>query len=69
MIKEDLDNPSWLSFLRGLDLAVKEQREGPSGADGKAGTKAFMAIGALPSEQYSFNMHDLEFFFWMLFWI
>ncbi|KAH7031009.1 LOW QUALITY PROTEIN: uncharacterized protein B0I36DRAFT_322999, partial [Microdochium trichocladiopsis] len=47
-------------FLIDLDLAVKEQRE-----DGKT---AFMAIGALLGEQHSF-MHDLESFFWVLFWI
>ncbi|KJK73463.1 hypothetical protein H634G_11305 [Metarhizium anisopliae BRIP 53293] len=35
---------------------------------GKTGTRAFMAIGALLGEQHSF-MHDLESFFWVLFWI
>ena len=39
-----------------------------SGANGKTGTRAFMAIGALLGEQHSF-MHDLESFFWVLFWI
>ncbi|KAK4134199.1 hypothetical protein BT67DRAFT_449773 [Trichocladium antarcticum] len=38
------------------------------GAKGKTGTRAFMAIGALLGEQHSF-MHDLESFFWVLFWI
>jgi hypothetical protein len=51
-----------------LDLAVKEQRISASGAKGKTGTRAFMAIGALLGEQHSF-MHDLESFFWVLFWI
>ncbi len=32
------------------------------------GTKVFMAIGALDGDPHSF-MHDLESFFWMLFWI
>ncbi|KAI9777079.1 MAG: hypothetical protein M1816_004917 [Peltula sp. TS41687] len=32
------------------------------------GTKPFMAIGALLDEPHSF-MHDLESFFWVLFWI
>ncbi|KAK3384287.1 hypothetical protein B0T24DRAFT_516412, partial [Lasiosphaeria ovina] len=68
MINEDDDNLSWPSFLIDLDLAVKEQREGTSGAKGKTGTRAFMAIGALLGEQHSF-MHDLESFFWVLFWI
>jgi hypothetical protein len=68
MINEDGDNPSWPSFLIDLDLAIREQREGTSGAKGKTGTRAFMAIGALLGEQHSF-MHDLESFFWVLFWI
>ncbi|KAK7420129.1 hypothetical protein QQZ08_010543 [Neonectria magnoliae] len=68
MINEDDDNLSWPSFLIDLDLAVREQREGASGAKGKTGTRAFMAIGALLGEQHSF-MHDLESFFWVLFWI
>lgn len=68
MINEDDNNPSWPSFLIDLDLAIKEQRHGASGAKGKTGTRAFMAIGALLGEQHSF-MHDLESFFWVLFWI
>src|SRR4051812_25871650 len=68
MINEDGNNPSWPSFLIDLDLAIKEPREGASGARGKTGTRAFMAIGALLGEQHSF-MHDLESFFWVLFWI
>ena len=32
------------------------------------GTRAFMAVGVLHGEQHSF-MHDLESFFWVLFWI
>ncbi|KAH7131159.1 hypothetical protein EDB81DRAFT_696442 [Dactylonectria macrodidyma] len=68
MINEDDNNPSWSAFLIDLDLAIKEQREGASGARGKTGTRAFMAIGALLGEQHSF-MHDLESFFWVLFWI
>lgn len=68
MINEDDNNPSWPSFLIDLDLAVREQREGASGAKAKTGTRAFMAIGALLGEQHSF-MHDLESFFWVLFWI
>ncbi|KAH7012487.1 uncharacterized protein B0I36DRAFT_339394, partial [Microdochium trichocladiopsis] len=55
-------------FLIDLDLAVTEQRQEASGAHGKTGTRAFMAIGALLGEQHSF-MHDLESFFWVLFWI
>src|SRR3569833_2316418 len=68
MINKDNDNLFWLLFLIDLDFAVREQREGASGAKGKTGTRAFMAIGALLGEQHSF-MHDLESFFWVLFWI
>ncbi|KAK1624108.1 hypothetical protein BDP81DRAFT_464692 [Colletotrichum phormii] len=68
MINEDSSNSSWPAFLIDLDLAIREQREGASGAKGKTGTRAFMAIGALLGEQHSF-MHDLELFFWVLFWI
>ncbi|KAL2187716.1 hypothetical protein L209DRAFT_708640 [Thermothelomyces heterothallicus CBS 203.75] len=68
MINEDSDNPSWHSFLIDLDFAIREKRDGTSGTGGKTGTRAFMAIGALLGEQHSF-MHDLESFFWVLFWI
>ncbi|EQL30288.1 hypothetical protein BDFG_07209 [Blastomyces dermatitidis ATCC 26199] len=68
MMNEDDDNPSFRSFLIDLDLAIKEQREGFSGARGKTGTRAFMSIGVLLGEKHSF-MHDLESFFWVLFWI
>ena len=68
MINEDDSNTSWRSFLIDLDLAIRENQEGASGAKGKTGTRAFMAIGALLGEQHSF-MHDLESFFWVLFWI
>jgi len=47
LINEDPDNPSRPSFLIYLDLAIKEDREGSSGARGKTGTRAFMVIGAL----------------------
>ncbi|KAJ6114174.1 hypothetical protein N7512_007619 [Penicillium capsulatum] len=66
MINEDKENPSWPSFLIDLDLAIKEQRVGVSGANGKTGTRAFMAIGSLLGEKHSF-MHDLESFFWVIF--
>ena len=39
-----------------------------SGAPEKTGTKVFMAIGVLVGDPHSF-MHDLESFFWVLFWI
>lgn len=67
MVNEDHDN-SWQSFLIDLDLAIETTREEASGARGKTGTRAFMAIGALLDDEHSF-MHDLESFFWVLFWI
>lgn len=55
-------------FLIDFDFFIEEAREKPSGARSKAGIRAFMAIGVLLGEQHSF-MHDLESFFWVLFWI
>ena len=55
-------------FLIDLDLAIKTSDDQASGAPSKTGTKIFMAIGALYGEPHSF-MHDLESFFWVLFWI
>jgi hypothetical protein len=69
MVNEDEGNPSWRSFLIDLDLAIKEDREKSSGARGKTGTRAFMAIGVLHDDEPHSFMHDLESFFWVLFWI
>ncbi|KAK4071055.1 uncharacterized protein Triagg1_6422 [Trichoderma aggressivum f. europaeum] len=55
-------------FLIDLDLAIRESRKKASGAKGKTGTRAFMAIGLLFGEPHCF-MHDLESFFWVLFWV
>jgi hypothetical protein len=63
MMYEDDDNPSWPSYLIDLDLAVKEQRDKPSGARGKTGTRAFMAIGVLLDEKLSF-MHESRVHSW-----
>ena len=68
IMNEDDGNPSGRSFLIDLDLATKEQRQSSSGARGKTGTRAFMAIGVLLGEKHSFR-HDLESFFWVLFWM
>ncbi|KAI0165301.1 hypothetical protein GGR52DRAFT_585334 [Hypoxylon sp. FL1284] len=68
LINEDKENPSWPSFLIDLDLGIRKDREGVTGTKGNTGTRAFMAIGTLLGEQHSF-MHDLESFFWVLFWI
>lgn len=55
-------------FLIDFDLAIRISDDHASGAPSKTGTKVFMAIGALLGEPHSF-MHDLESFFWVLFWI
>lgn len=68
MINEGENYTSWPAFLIDLDLAIREEREHASGARGKTGTRAFMAIGLLLGEKHSF-WHDLESFFWVLFWI
>lgn len=54
MVNEDEKNPSWRAFLIDLDLAIAEQREATSGAKGKTGTRAFMAIGALLDDEHSY---------------
>ncbi|KAH8696886.1 hypothetical protein GQ44DRAFT_779472 [Phaeosphaeriaceae sp. PMI808] len=69
IVNEEDNNPSWRAFLIDLDLAIKEQREKSSGARGKTGTRAFMAIGVLLDDELHSFMHDLESFFWVLFWI
>ncbi|KAH7012091.1 uncharacterized protein B0I36DRAFT_436755 [Microdochium trichocladiopsis] len=68
LIRKDNHGVLHNGLLIDLDLGIRKQRGGPSGAVGMTGTRAFMAIGALLGEQYTF-MHDLESFFWVLFWI
>ena len=61
------ENWSRLKYLAELELEgtlSNEAHQSPK----LAGTKGFMAIGALLGEPHSF-MHDLESFFWVLFWI
>jgi hypothetical protein len=67
MMNEEDDNPSWSSFLIDLDLSIKERQDN-SAEESKTGTRAFMAIGALNGEKHT-TMHDLESFFWVLFWV
>jgi len=67
LVSED-ENSAWPGFLIDLDLAIRKNRLKASGALQKTGTKVFMAIGALNGQLHSF-MHDLESFFWALFWI
>ncbi|KAF2174352.1 hypothetical protein K469DRAFT_614801, partial [Zopfia rhizophila CBS 207.26] len=56
-------------FLIDLDLAIRLDRQRASGAPSKTGTKVFMAIGTLYGDEDHSFMHDLESFFWVLFWI
>jgi hypothetical protein len=44
MMNEEEYNPSWPSFLIDLDLAIKEQREEPSGARAKTGTIVLLIV-------------------------
>lgn len=43
------------SFLIGLVLVIREQRDGVSGVTGKTDTRAFMAVGSLLGEKHSFH--------------
>ncbi|GKZ54720.1 hypothetical protein AnigIFM49718_010539 [Aspergillus niger] len=68
LLNEEGNSRSWPAFLIDLDLAIEEHRAQPSGAEGRTWTRAFMSIGLLLGEKHSF-MHDLESFFWVIFWI
>ncbi|KAF1362355.1 hypothetical protein EJ07DRAFT_163618 [Lizonia empirigonia] len=63
LVNEDEDNPSWPAFLIDLDLAIKKQRKQASGARGKTGTRAFMAIRVLLDNKQHLFMHNLKLFF------
>ena len=63
MVNEDEENPFWHAFLIDLDLAIKDDRTKSSGARGKTGTRAFIAIGVLLDNELHSFMHDLESFF------
>lgn len=56
LINEDEKNPSWPAFLIDLDLAITIERHGATGANGKTGTRAFMAIGSLKGENHFSNL-------------
>lgn len=55
-------------FFIDFDFAIKISNNQTFDAPGKTGIKIFITIGALFGEPYSF-IHDLEFFFWVFFWI
>ena len=61
------NDQSRLKYMAELELEETFSVKPPR-SSGLAGTKIFMAIVALIGEQHSF-MHDLESFFWVLFWI
>ena len=63
-----LNVPEDDGFLIDLDLAIKINRDKPSGAPSKTGTKVFMGIGPLFGEEHKAK-DDLESFFWSLFWL
>ncbi|KAI1418951.1 hypothetical protein F5Y12DRAFT_789471 [Xylaria sp. FL1777] len=50
------------------NVMINEDKERPLGSKRQNWHKGFMAIGLLDDEQHSY-MHDLESFFWVLFWI
>lgn len=56
-----------LQYSTDLELATTWYKESPK-ARSMAGTNFFMAIDALLGEQHNLK-HDLESFFWGLFWI
>ena len=68
MINKEDDNPSQPVFLIDFDLAIKEQWEGPLGAWGKTGIRAFIAIKVLLGEIY-LAWYNFKSFFQVLFWI
>ena len=63
----ETDNQSRLKYLAELELEGTLSSKPPQSPN-RAGTKIFMAIGALRGKSHSF-MHDLESFFWVLLWI
>jgi hypothetical protein len=56
-----------LKYLAKLEVEGTLSSKPPQSSS-MAGTKIFMAIGALKGEHHN-TMHDLESFFWVLFWI
>ena len=60
-------NQSRLKYLAELELEGTLCSKPPQSSN-LAGTKNFMAIGALYGEPHSF-MYDMESIFWVLFWV
>ena len=68
MINKKDNNPFQPVFLIDFDLAIKEQQEGPLGAQGKTSIRAFIAIKVLLGEIY-LAQYNFKSFFQVLFWI
>ena len=68
MINKEDDNHSWPAFLIDFDPTIKEQREGPLGAQGKTSIRAFIAIRVLLGKIY-LAQYNFKSFFQVLFQI
>ncbi|KAA8899280.1 hypothetical protein FN846DRAFT_960639 [Sphaerosporella brunnea] len=67
LIDDDPSRPG-KGLLIDLDLAIRRERIGTTGASHRTGTQDFMAPGLLSDQPHSFR-HDLESFFYVLLWI
>ncbi|KAA8904232.1 hypothetical protein FN846DRAFT_907877 [Sphaerosporella brunnea] len=67
LIDDDPSRPG-KGLLIDLDLAIRRERIGTTGASHRTGTQDFMAPGLLIDQPHSFR-HDLESFFYVLLWI
>lgn len=65
---QDDDRHKYLAELKLATSYEKQYYQKLVEKPGMTGTLPFMAIGALDGDPHSF-MHDLESFFWVLFWI
>ncbi|KAI9780108.1 MAG: hypothetical protein M1816_003163 [Peltula sp. TS41687] len=65
---QDKDRHKYLAELKLTTSYEKQYNQKLIKKPDMIGTRPFMAIGALLDEPHSF-MHDLESFFWVLFWI
>ncbi|KAL5341998.1 hypothetical protein BJX70DRAFT_11945 [Aspergillus crustosus] len=54
MLSNEEGGHTWPGFLINLDLAIYKTRGGSSGARGKTGTRAFIAISLLLGEKHTF---------------
>ncbi|KAL1888294.1 hypothetical protein Cpir12675_006230 [Ceratocystis pirilliformis] len=66
IVAQDGDSSSWPAFIIDFETAIEVDKA--SNSERNVGTKPFMAVGVLLGQEHTF-MHDLESFFWVLFWI